>query len=152
MEQPIEQRIFEAQGYIIVCTLEYEAESIEAAELLADYLDLSSKAMCRVRKIVQHHGVSGSGHVLLAEVRGADTQETAEGLRNKGKESEESMTTANDFMRAAAEMDEIRVEMKPTSEDQHHDLRELICYHLLTAVKHARHIGESLAAREVAKP
>jgi hypothetical protein len=60
------------------------------------------------------------------------------------------MTTANDFMRAAAKLDELRAEIKPTPEDPHHDLRELICYHLLTAANNTRRIGEALAAREVA--
>lgn len=63
------------------------------------------------------------------------------------------MNKANDFMRAAAQLSALEAEVKPKpgAADPYKDLRSLICYHLHTAAKNARVVGEALAAFDVAE-
>jgi hypothetical protein len=51
-------------------------------------------------------------------------------------------------MRGAVALDQLRVEMSPQADDPEHDLRQLICYHLLTAAANCRRVGEARAARD----
>ena len=58
------------------------------------------------------------------------------------------MTTANDFMKAAAQLRALREEMRQPVDDKYAIKRELIAVYLLTAATECQRIGEDLAKGE----
>jgi hypothetical protein len=58
------------------------------------------------------------------------------------------LTTANDFARAAQQIGQLALEMKPDDTDPFARTRKLIQYHLQVAAMNTRHIAESLAKTE----
>jgi hypothetical protein len=60
----------------------------------------------------------------------------------------ENAKTPNDFARAAQQIGQLAVEMKPDDTDPYAQQRKLVQYHLLMAASKTREIAEALARKE----
>ncbi len=60
--------------------------------------------------------------------------------------------TANDFARAAVELNQFAERMKPDPASPYADLENIIVYHIRVAAKDAMRIAEAMAKQEPARP